>query len=75
MPSTPERILEEVWETLKGNHPMMEHMGAQGDNPSARHGISPHIKSPKRLEDLRNGRDGAIEAATTWLRSGKRVPS
>lgn len=46
-----------------------------GTDPSARHGILPHITAPLRLDALRAGRDGAIDAAITWLRSGRRLPS
>jgi carboxyl-terminal processing protease len=39
------------------------------------HGIPPHIHSSPSLEDLRQGRDPALEAAKGWLLSTEPVPA
>ncbi len=39
------------------------------------HGIPPHIFSTPSLEDLRQGRDAALEIAKAWLLSGDPVPA
>ena len=39
------------------------------------HGIVPHILSMPTLDDLRSGRDAALEIAKEWLGSGRKVPS
>lgn len=39
------------------------------------HGIPPHVYAPLKLEDLRSGRDLAMEIAREWIASAKDVPS
>jgi C-terminal processing protease CtpA/Prc len=39
------------------------------------HGIPPHITSTPSLEDLRVGRDAALDTAKEWLLSAKPVPT
>ncbi|MDP2895979.1 MAG: S41 family peptidase [bacterium] len=39
------------------------------------HGIPPHIFSVPTLDDLRKGRDAALETAKDWILSDKNVPS
>jgi len=46
-----------------------------GKDPSALHGIRPHVHTPYELADLREGRDPALEAALDWLKSNKSLPN
>lgn len=46
-----------------------------GGVPSPLHGIEPHLRVPANLADLRAGRDGPLEVALQWLRSGRAVPT
>ena len=39
------------------------------------HGIPPHIYCPLTQEDIRNGRDAALEAAVKWILSDKKLPA
>jgi C-terminal processing protease CtpA/Prc len=39
------------------------------------HGIPPHIEITPTVEDLRNGRDPALEIAKEWIVSGGNVPA
>lgn len=39
------------------------------------HGIPPHIEITPTIEDLRNGRDPALEIAKEWIVSGSNVPA
>jgi hypothetical protein len=39
------------------------------------HGIPPHILSSPSLDDLRQGRDPALEVAKGWLLSTEPVPA
>lgn len=48
--------------------------GGSGGLPSPLHGTPPHIPVPPTLAALRAGRDGPLEAALAWLRSGAPVP-
>jgi len=43
--------------------------------PSPLHGTPPHIPVPPTIADLRAGRDGPLEAALAWLRSGHPIPA
>ncbi len=38
------------------------------------HGIPPHIFSTPTLDDLRRGRDGALDVAKEWILSDKKIP-
>ena len=46
-----------------------------GGMPSPLHGIEPHYRVPPRLDDLRAGRDGSLQVALGWLRSGQPLPA
>ena len=39
------------------------------------HGIPPHIEITPTIEDLRNGRDPALETTKEWIVSGSNVPA
>jgi len=39
------------------------------------HGIPPHVEITPTIEDLRNGRDPALEIAKEWIVSGSNVPA
>lgn len=39
------------------------------------HGIPPHIFSTPSLDDLREGRDAALDIAKEWILSGRDIPS
>jgi carboxyl-terminal processing protease len=39
------------------------------------HGIPPHIFSTPTLDDLRTGRDAALDIAREWILSGRNIPS
>jgi carboxyl-terminal processing protease len=39
------------------------------------HGIPPHLYSTPTLDDLRTGRDAALDIAKEWILSGKEIPS
>ena len=38
------------------------------------HGIPPHVLSTPTLDDLRQGRDAALEVAAKWILSDESVP-
>jgi carboxyl-terminal processing protease len=42
--------------------------------PLPLHGTAPHIRVPPTIADLTAGRDGPMEAALGWLRSGPPIP-
>lgn len=46
-----------------------------GGIPSPDLGIAPHLWAPRRLEDLRAGRDTALEAALGWIKSQAPLPA
>jgi len=46
-----------------------------GGTPSPLHGMEPHFRVPLTREDLRAGKDAALDQALNWLRSGEPLPS